>query len=235
MHGIMKQLEFGALYSSAIGMFHSWHQTILTLLSKMSTEVKGTAFIDAYADQLIASQRESKMIDTNPDGPSDFITKFLTPQRENPEKMTDKDIRVSIGANLGAGSYTTSITLSAILYHLYKNPETMKKLREELDRAAKEGTISDPINFKEAQDLSYLHAVTKEGLRIHPATGLTMPRIVPEGGKEIMGRYFPGDVSAAKEIFIDSSTDFRRRSWASIPGSHTATAKSLAMTPISSI
>jgi hypothetical protein len=40
MHGIMEQLEFGALYSSAIGMFHSWHQTILTLLSKMSTEVK---------------------------------------------------------------------------------------------------------------------------------------------------------------------------------------------------
>ena len=84
----------------------------------------------------------------------------------------------------------------------------MKKLREELDRAAKEGTISDPINFKQAQDLPYLQAVIKEGLRIHPATGFTMPRIVPEGGKEIMGRYFPGGVSVMNEIFIDNSLIF---------------------------
>jgi cytochrome P450 len=196
VHGIMEQLEFGALYSSAIGMFPSWHQTILTLLSKMSTEVKGTAFIDAYADSLITSQREEKAVNTNADGPSDFITKFLVTQRENPEKMTDKDIRVSIGANLGAGSDTTSITLSAIMYHLCKNPETMVKLRKEMDDASKAGTISDPITFKEAQDLPYLQAVIKEGLRIHPATGFTMPRIVPEGGREIMGLYFPGGVNS---------------------------------------
>ena len=195
MHGIMEQLEFGALYSSAMGMFPSWHQTILTILSKMSTELKGTAYIDAYADSLITSQREGKAFNTNPDGPSDFITKFLATQRDNPEKMTDKDIRVSIGANLGAGSDTTSITLSAILYYLCRNPKIMRKLREELDDASKLGTISDPITFKQAQDLPYLQAVIKEGLRIHPATGFTMPRIVPQGGREIMGRHFPGGVS----------------------------------------
>jgi cytochrome P450 len=189
----MEQLEFGALYSSAIGLFSSWHQLLLTCLSKMSSELKGTAFIDAYSDQLINAQRHEKLPDS--EGPSDFITKFLAIQRENPEKMTDKDIRVSIGANIGAGSDTTSITLSAILYHLNKNPEALRKLRAELDGASREGRISDPITFKEAQELPYLQAVIKEGLRIHPATGFTMPRVVPKGGREIMGRDFPGGVS----------------------------------------
>ena len=196
----MEQLEFGALYSSSVGLFPSWHQTLLTLLSKMSSEVKGTAFIDAYSNELITAQRHEKLTDA--EGPSDFITKFLTAQRENSEKMTDKDIRVSIGANIAAGSDTTSITLSAILYHLCKNPRTMEKLREELDSASEEGRISDPITFKEARELPYLQAVIKEGLRIHPATAYTMPRIVPNGGKEIIGRYFPSGVSARPTSYL---------------------------------
>lgn len=189
----MEQLEFGALYSSAIGLFSSWHQLLLTCLSKMSSKLKGTAFIDVYADELITAQRHEKLPDS--DGPSDFITRFLDIQRAKPEKMTNKDIRVSIRANIGAGSDTTSITLSAILYHLYKNPETLRRLREELGGASQEGRISDPIKFKEAQELPYLQAAIKEGLRVHPATGFTMPRAVPKGGRELMGRFFPGGVS----------------------------------------
>jgi cytochrome P450 len=190
----MEQLEFATLYSSVVGLFPSWHQTLLPLLSKMSSEVKGPAFSDAYTCELITAKRHEKL--PNADGPSDFITKFQAVQRENPEKMTDKDIRLTVALNIGAGSDTTSITLNAILYYLCKNPVAMERLREELDGASKEGRISDPITFKEAQELPYLQAVTKEGLRIHPATGFTMPRTVPKGGKEIMGRYFPSGVSS---------------------------------------
>jgi hypothetical protein len=62
------------------------HQLLLTCLSKMSSELKGTAFITA--------QRHEKLPES--DGPSDSITKFLAIQRANPEKLTDKDIHVSI-------------------------------------------------------------------------------------------------------------------------------------------
>lgn len=153
--------------------------------------------------------------------------------------MTDRDIFVSIGANIGAGSDTTSITLSAILYHLMKNPETMRRLREELDEASREGRISDPITFKEAQELPYLQAVIKEGLRIHPATGFTMPRVVPKGGKEIMGRFFPGGVSLCQtpESALDGwmkRANCNRLLWESTLGSLIETPKSLGTTQISS-
>lgn len=51
------------------------------------------------------------------------------------------------------------------------------------------------LTFQEAQKLPYLQACIKEGLRMHPATGLPMARVVPEGGATIAGRYFPAEVS----------------------------------------
>ena len=177
----MEALGFGTYCSSIVGLYSSWHQTLLTCLQAISSEKKGPAFIEAYADGLLDSRRHEKV---NSDGPSDFIAKFLTTQREDPAKMTDKDIRVSIIVNIAAGSDTTSITLSAIIYYLCNNPMAKAKLREELDLAREAGTISDPITFREAQALPYLQAVIKEGLRIHSATGFIMPRIVPNEGKE---------------------------------------------------
>ena len=43
--------------------------------------------------------------------------------------------------------------------------------------------------------MPYLQACIKEGLRMHPATGLPLARVVPKGGATICGRYFPEDVS----------------------------------------
>jgi cytochrome P450 len=109
----------------------------------------------------------------------------------DPQKITRDDIFSISAVNIGAGSDTTGITLSAIFYYLLKNPSTYQCLQSEIDTAAKEGRISDPVTFKEAQDLPYLQAVMKEALRIHPATGLTMPRTVPSTGASIAGRPFP--------------------------------------------
>lgn len=94
-------------------------------------------------------------------------------------------------SNIRAGSDTTAITLSGIFYHLLKNPASFQRLRKEIDDAAATGKISDPIAFKETQELSYLQAVIKEGLRLHPAVGLPLARVVPQAGATIAGRSIP--------------------------------------------
>lgn len=188
----MEALGFGTFYSSIVGLYPSCHQLLLTFIQKMTSDVKGPAFIESYADNLVESRRHETLI-TN--GPSDFISKFLAVQRENPANMSDKDIKASSIVNVAAGSDTTSITLTAILYYLCKNPAAATKLREELDTAIRVGSVSDPVTFREAQALPYLQAVIKEGLRVHSATGFIMPRVVPKGGRLIAGRHFPGGVS----------------------------------------
>ena len=71
----------------------------------------------------------------------------------------------------------------------------MKRLRAELDAHTGPNDDAVPMTFHHAQSLPYLQAVVKEALRMHPATGYTMPRVVPPGGTVIAGQFFPAGVS----------------------------------------
>ncbi|VUC31300.1 unnamed protein product [Clonostachys rosea] len=118
-----------------------------------------------------------------------FLEKVLRMQAEGRIRMTN--VMDACLSNIGAGSDTTAITLSAALYYLYRSPDKLKRLRDEIDKKDAEGQISDPITFSEAQRLNYLQAVIKETLRMHPAVGSMLPRVVPSGGIQLSGHYFP--------------------------------------------
>lgn len=49
--------------------------------------------------------------------------------------------------------------------------------------------------YDEATKLPYLVAVIKEGMRMFPSVGLTLPRVVPEGGITIDWKTIPAGVS----------------------------------------
>lgn len=58
------------------------------------------------------------------------------------------------------------------------NPETLKKLKEELAVTFPE--VDDPITFDRVEHLPYLSAVIKECLRCHPGVVTRMARVSPE-------------------------------------------------------
>lgn len=93
--------------------------------------------------------------------------------------------------NVFAGSDTTSISLNAIVYFIITHPDVLAKMRAEMDEAAARGAFSDPPTFAETQALPYLQAALKEGVRMHPAVGLPLWRVVPAGGVTLCGQYFP--------------------------------------------
>lgn len=79
---------------------------------------------------------------------------------------------------------------SAILYHLADNREIQDKLHKELDEQL--GTEDELVATSEQiKRLPYLEACINEGLRIHSTSGIGLPRIVPEGGLEVLGQHFP--------------------------------------------
>lgn len=48
----------------------------------------------------------------------------------------------------------------------------------------------------------YLQACVKEALRLHPATGLPLERIVPKDGVVLSGTYFPSGVSLLDSMVV---------------------------------
>jgi len=122
----------------------------------------------------------------------------------------------------GAGSDTTAVALGAILYHLIKHPDVYSALQLEIDKTDDRGTLSNPIKYSEAVHLPLLNAVCKEGMRMFPSIGLTIPRYVPIGGKSIAGQYFeegvkvglsPHVVHFDKAIFGHDAEIFNPQRW----------------------
>ncbi|KAF9875111.1 hypothetical protein CkaCkLH20_07377 [Colletotrichum karsti] len=218
---VMKELDDSIQLSSALGVYPWLWPPIFKLLQQLGKgkEPKGTAFVVKYAaEQVTARQQEEKPAD----GPQDFISKLVQAQKERPETVTSIAIQLAGGANIAAGSDTTAISLSGMMYNLCKHPHAMQRLRKELDDAAADGSISNPITFREAQALPYLQAVIKESLRVHPATGFTMPRVVPEGGRQLAGSFLPeGTVVGInawvahhnEEVFGHDAAQFRPERW----------------------
>ncbi len=121
----------------------------------------------------------------------DILSRLFEVQKEKPKEMNDNAVLSMATSNVFAGSDTTAISLRSIIYYLLKNPDCKKKFIAEIDERKKQGKLSDPVTLEEANDMPYLQACMSEGLRLHPAVGMSLPRVVPEGGIEIDNKHIP--------------------------------------------
>lgn len=218
LHGVIK-------HSTLIGVYPEWHPRLFGILSKFkSSGAGGRAYLIKFV------QEKLKLRETTFGGDSagsadtkteDFVEKMMMARAKDPEKVTDYHLFIMGQSNVMAGSDTTAISLSTIMWHLLQYPETLRKLREELDEFTAQGRCGASPSFKETQEMPYFQAVMKEALRMHAATGLPMWRTVPEGGAEIHGRFMPeGTVIGIntwvahydETIFPDART-FRPERW----------------------
>ncbi|OCL07759.1 cytochrome P450 oxidoreductase [Glonium stellatum] len=152
----------------------------------------------------------------------DLMSRFFESKEAHPEKMNEMDVfSISHGA-IFAGSDSTAISLRSILYQLMKNPDKYSKMMEEIEEYDRKGLLSTPVAYSQAIKMPYLQAVIKEGMRLHPAVGIPMPRYVPPGGAVIDGRYYPEKTRVGvnawvihrnQEIFGADADAFRPERW----------------------
>ncbi|KAJ5117437.1 Cytochrome P450 E-class group I [Penicillium atrosanguineum] len=102
-----------------------------------------------------------------------------------------EDVKNEAFAALTAGADATMIELQAVFYYLAKDRCAYEDVRKEVDQAVESGKLSDFPSYSEAVQLPLLTATIKEALRMHPAVGMTMPRIVDEAGIELSGIFIP--------------------------------------------
>ncbi|KAL2821429.1 cytochrome P450 [Aspergillus cavernicola] len=133
------------------------------------------------------------------------------------------DIKMDSFGGFFAGSETAALTLSGILYNIFRTPRVYAKLTAEIDAAVQSNQLSTPhITYNEAIKLLYLVACIKEGIRMHPITGASFPRHAPPSGCMIGEYYIPGNARIGvnpgvlhfnKTIFGKDADQFRPERW----------------------
>ncbi|KAL4961365.1 cytochrome P450 [Aspergillus stella-maris] len=154
----------------------------------------------------------------------DILNKLLILHKRNaPGVFTIMDVQTEIHVGLLAGSDTTAAAISAILFYLIKHQDFYEKLQTEIDNATSLGELTYPrIKYTEAIKLPYLVACCKEGMRMHPSVGMTLPRVVPPHGTSINGQWFQGGCQVGmnasvihfdKQIFGDDADVYNPERW----------------------
>lgn len=87
----------------------------------------------------------------------------------------------------GAGADTVSVAMRSALYYLGVHPDMLRKVQAEVDSL----DTTEPITYKQTQQLPYLKAVVRESLRMYPSIPAQLYRFVPEQGMAVDDRYIP--------------------------------------------
>ncbi|KAI1082494.1 cytochrome P450 [Whalleya microplaca] len=124
-------------------------------------------------------------------GPPDLLQRFIEASKDYPQALDTSGVVGMLMSTISGAGDTTATTVTATLFNLLTNRDSLKKLEDELLKA----DLSAVPRFSEVSKLPYLHAVIREGMRIFSATTWPMERLVPAGGVTIAGMFFPEGTS----------------------------------------
>jgi cytochrome P450 len=120
---------------------------------------------------------------------ADLIGKMVSGSKKNGNEMTKEELVANASALIIAGSETTAALLCGATYLLATNPHALAKLNEEV---RSNFDSEDEIDLISTQKLKYLQAVLDESLRYFPPAVGILPRVIAEGGDQILDRQVPG-------------------------------------------
>ncbi|KAF4539469.1 Cytochrome p450 protein [Lasiodiplodia theobromae] len=138
-----------------------------------------------------SSDRVDRRIERGSDRPD--IWNFVLKQPEG-RRLDIGDMHANASVFMLAGSETTATLLSGILYFLCKNPDKMKKLRDEVWGSFES---DQELTIENLRRLTYMAACIDEALRLYPPLPIGPPREVHPDGNIICGRWVPGQTRVA--------------------------------------
>ncbi|XP_010030392.2 cytochrome P450 71AU50 [Eucalyptus grandis] len=131
---------------------------------------------DAFFEKIIDEHLENKKEEGQT---KDFVDVMLGIMGLNEgEYHIDRPHIKAIILDMLAGSMDTSATaIEWAMAELIKHPRAMKKLQEELEKAA---GLNRAVEESDLEGLDYLHMVIKETMRLHPVAPLLLPHEATE-------------------------------------------------------
>ncbi|KAF9066295.1 cytochrome P450 [Rhodocollybia butyracea] len=175
----------GGKSTEAKAVISAWHQDVVKLQTFAGfmapifihvfpwiTRLPIPAFQDGVIKRII-HRLAGNLVSAYPNNTNvgnDILSLLLKGDQNTEDKLeprfTTTELLDNITTLLMAGHETVAITVDFILLHLAQNPTIQRKLQQEI-------RTMPSLDYNSIVGLEYLDAVVKEGLRLHPAAGVT--------------------------------------------------------------
>ncbi|XP_050524059.1 cytochrome P450 4C1-like isoform X2 [Daktulosphaira vitifoliae] len=156
--------------------FWLWNEKIFSISQDGRTFKKSLKILHSFTENVIKEKR-TKLEKINVIANEElsfgkrriesFLELLIGISKNNPEEMTDLDIREEVDTFLFEGHDTssTALTLALILLGIYQDAQNL--VREELDSIF--GDSDREATFEDLKAMSYLERVIKETIRFYPS------------------------------------------------------------------
>ncbi|KAF9883071.1 hypothetical protein FE257_004128 [Aspergillus nanangensis] len=177
---------------------YNFLKKVLSFFSRGFTEqiAHETAF-GGIVRRLVSKRLEQRRLGDTLD---DFCTSLEEDRKGNKTALHRAEIEAECNAFMNAGSDTTAIQLTHVLYYLLKNPNKMQKLRDELDAHISSDVVVPP--YADVRTLPYLKACLDESLRLSPPVATGLQRKTPPEGMYINNEWIAGNTLVSLPAYI---------------------------------
>ena len=128
---------------------------------------------------------------------ADFVSPAMATRSDDQSRsIRDNEWPGNMAVFIFAASETTSSALTAILRELLQHPKILDETTREVRRTFSSEKDISVRPASKLNGLQQLDAVVREGLRLNPPVAIGVPRVAPEGGAMVCGKWVPGGVSA---------------------------------------
>lgn len=161
-------------------------------LKKVQEIVKATVEINRHGEIAVRNMRQSG------ENTANLFTQIVAASEgEQKISLTDKDVKEEAGNLTVAGSDTTAVTLTYLVWAVLKQPELQSQLEYEVSQ------LSNDLTNAELEAAPLLNSVIEETLRLYGAAPGALPRVVPSQGTTIGGYHIPGGVEVSTQAYTN--------------------------------
>lgn len=169
-----------------------WLHAVLRYLPLKSAQnlIKSDAIVYEYGALAIQNMRSSQGSNINLFGQ-------MVAASDDYEKvtLTDKMVREEAGNLIVAGSDTTAVTLTYLVWIVLKDAALQARLEEEV------AALSDRLDIAELESAPLMNSVIEETLRLYGAAPGALPRIVPQQGMIVAGHQLPAGTEVSTQAY----------------------------------
>jgi cytochrome P450 len=169
---------------------------IITTLGKVLKFVPIPTLQDIFRPNDVLFDHGRKYLDSiKASETSSNIFSNIAAEAELGDKLSMKDVHLEASGLIIAGTDTTSVTLTYLVWAVLSQPTLQAELEHEV------AALADDYGDTDLEKLPLLNAVIEETLRLYGAAPAGLPRSVPPGGVTIDGQVIPAGTTVTTQAY----------------------------------